>query len=75
MTPSCTGDGLDDLVGLGDAVELDFALVVVGLRTTSTQYELPILIPLQSDFTEGFCDGLVTCVGSQSAWCEAGEGK
>lgn len=51
MTPDWTGDGLEVLVELGDMVA---ELVGVGLRITSTQYELPILIPLQSFFTEGF---------------------
>jgi hypothetical protein len=48
------------LVGLGAAVLLG-AAVVVGVggipQLTSMQYELPTLIPLQSDFTLGFCVG------------------
>lgn len=52
ITPSWTGDGVGVLVGVG----VEELLVGVGLRTTSMQYALPTLSPLQSFFTDGFYD-------------------
>ena len=57
MSPSCVGEGLTTLDGVGVGAFEDVAVVLVGsgLRVTSTQYELPTLMPLQSLFTNGFC--------------------